>query len=326
MALLLPIFALLLVITVDFGRAFFTYIQITNAAREGAAYAATVPADTAGITARAQQERNVQSQGGENAMTVAVTCVDSAGSPITCASSPGGAGAGNRITVAISEPFSFFTPLVNGFLGSGFALSADATANVLGYAAGGGGSGGPTGPAPCTTPPTASFTVTVLTGRTVSTDPSGSSPNSGICNISGYNWSWGDGTDAVGSASSQEHTYSLDGTYTIILQVTNGAGTAQTTGTVTVPAGGPVSCDPPVANFTWSESANKKEHTYTDASTVTDPVNCFITNWLWTFGDGSQSNAQNPAAVNYGNAGKNDHDVTLTVTNPGGSDTITIRH
>lgn len=111
MALLLPIFALLLVITVDFGRAFFTYIQITNAAREGAAYAATVPADTAGITARAQQERNVQSQGGENAMTVAVTCVDSAGSPITCASSPGGAGAGNRITVAISEPF---TPATTG--------------------------------------------------------------------------------------------------------------------------------------------------------------------------------------------------------------------
>ena len=184
MALILPIFALFLVMTVDFGRVFFTHIQLTNAAREGAAFGASAPTNSAGITARATQERNVQSQGGENAISVTSACANQAGGPIACSTASGGSGAGNRITVTVVEPFTFFTPLVNDFLGA-FSLSADATANVLGYAAGSGTS--PT----CTTPPTARFTVVVLEDLTVQTDPSGSTPNSGLCNISGYNWEWG---------------------------------------------------------------------------------------------------------------------------------------
>ena len=44
-ALILPVFLLLLLIAVDFGRLFFTYIQLNNTAREGAAYAAAQPDD-----------------------------------------------------------------------------------------------------------------------------------------------------------------------------------------------------------------------------------------------------------------------------------------
>ncbi len=320
MALILPLFALFLVMTVDFGRAFFSYIQITNAAREAAAYGATVPTDGPGIIARANQEKNAQSQGGENLISVTWDCTTSAGTGIACASAPGGAGAGNRMTVTVAEPFSFLTPLVNTFLG-GFTLRAEATSNVLGYAAGGGTPPNST----CTTSPIASFTVVVLSGRTVQTDPSASTPNSGICNISGYNWTWGDAQVSTGGPSSQQHTYNLDNTYTITLQVTNQAGTHQTTRTVTVPEVAPPTCAPPVPDFTISYSGNgNKTHTYRDASTVADPVNCFITNWEWTFGNGTQSNVRNPTGVVYQSG--NSHTTTLTVTNAGGSRSISKTH
>jgi PKD repeat protein len=316
MALILPILALFLVMTVDFGRVFFSYIQITNAAREAAAFGASAPTNGAGITARANQEKNAQSQGGETAITVTWACTNPGGTTIPCASASGGTGAGNRVTVTVTEPFSFLTPLVDSIIGGGFTLSADATANVLGYAAGSGSS------TTCTTAPTASFTVVVVEDLTVSTDPSASTPNSGNCNISGYNWAWGDGLLDPGGASSAQHTYANPGTYTITLQVTNPAGTHQTTQEVTVPEGTPIECDPPVAAFTISE--NGKIHTYRDASTVDDDVNCFITDWLWTFGNGTQSNAQNPAAVTYQNNGQ--HTTTLQVTNAGGTSTRSISH
>src|SRR5262245_51647344 len=54
-ALILPVFVFLLLMAIDFGRLFFSYVQVTNAAREGAAYAAAAPTDSVGIEARALQ-------------------------------------------------------------------------------------------------------------------------------------------------------------------------------------------------------------------------------------------------------------------------------
>src|SRR4051794_18751060 len=45
-ALILPAFLLLMLIAVDFGRIFFTSIQLNNAVREAANYGATKPTDT----------------------------------------------------------------------------------------------------------------------------------------------------------------------------------------------------------------------------------------------------------------------------------------
>lgn len=45
-ALALPVFLLILLVAIDFGRAFFSYIAINNAARVGANYAAMHPNDT----------------------------------------------------------------------------------------------------------------------------------------------------------------------------------------------------------------------------------------------------------------------------------------
>ena len=51
--LLVPILLLLVVVAVDFGRLFFTYVEVNNAAREGVAYGANNPSDTPGMLSRA---------------------------------------------------------------------------------------------------------------------------------------------------------------------------------------------------------------------------------------------------------------------------------
>jgi PKD repeat protein len=316
-AIVLPVFMLLLLIAVDFGRLFFSYVQISNATREGAAYAAAEPTDLVGIQAAVARERSVQSQRGENALTVTASCSDTAGSPIACTAATGGGGPGNIVTVKVNEPFTFFTPLINGFFANNMQLNVRASATVLGYA------GGTNGTAPGTcAAPTASFTVILTSGRSLFADPTASRPNSGTCNISGYNWTWGDGNSEVGNATGNPHTYAGDGTYTITLEVTNQGGTVTTTQVVTfpVPPSPPV-CSKPTASFTYSKSG--KTYTYQDTSTVGDPVNCPVTDWLWTFTDqgGLQSNAKNPAPVTYGS--NSSHPVTLTVTNAAGSSTTT---
>ena len=103
-ALILPVFMLVMLIAIDFGRLFFTYIQVNNAAREGAAYGAGNPTSTTGITSRAQQETNAQGQRGENPITVTAVCADPSGIalPGGCADAPGGNGTGNSITVGVS--------------------------------------------------------------------------------------------------------------------------------------------------------------------------------------------------------------------------------
>lgn len=137
-ALVLPVMIILLLIAVDFGRLFFSYVEINNASREAASFAGanfwsgTPPSDSA-ITAVAAQETNVQGQGGEGALTVTVVCFNPASPSISidCVTlGPGGAGIGNQVRVTATESFGFLTPLISDFFG-GFSLSASSTAPIL---------------------------------------------------------------------------------------------------------------------------------------------------------------------------------------------------
>ena len=306
---------------IDFGRLFYTWIALHNAAREGANQGANTPSVTAQITAKADGEKNAQGQRGEGAAAISVACADPAGTTIPCTTASGGGGAGNTLTVTVSEPFSFLTPLVNGAFGGSLQMTASATSTVLGYAAGTGGSN----PGTCSAP-VASFTWTITSGRTIFANPGGSTPNSGLCNISGYNWDWGDGVLEPGTATGNSHTFASDNTWVVKLTVTNQGGEdSQSQNVVISTTPPPPTCAKPTANFTWTKSGSgNKTYTYRDASTVADTVNCPITDWLWTFTDlgGLQSNAQNPAAVTYSNG--SNHPVTLRVTNAGGATTITL--
>ncbi len=321
-ALILPVLMLMFVIAIDFGRLFFSYVQIHNAAREGAAIGAYQPTNLALITTRANQEKNGQVQHGaaDNSIVVSQTCANSGGTVIACSATTG-AGAGDRVTVSVSEPFTFVTPMMSSFFGGNLQMKATATSVITTYAPSGGGSN----PGLCAAP-VASFTIVVTSGLSVFANPSASTPNSGVCAISGYNWKWDadPNNDEPGTATGNPHTYLAPGTYSVTLIVTNqgGSSTAISSITVAVIPPPPV-CAKPTANFTFTTTGNgsNKVYTYRDTSTVADPANCPITDWLWTFDGGLLSNSPNPAPFSYGNG--SNHPVTLKVTNVGGNDSIT---
>ena len=325
---------LLLLIAVDFGRVFFTNVQLNNAVREAANYGATNPIDMTGMLARANTERNSQSQGGQQDVltspdNIQTSCATPAGVTIPCAESPGGGGAGNTLTVTLTVPFGFFTPLIGGFFNNDLHISAASTVAVLNSAA----DPNDTNPSGCSGPTKASLTVSAV-DLTVTLDPSGSAPDSGLCAISGYNYDFGDGETGVGGTVPTDHTYASAGTYTITLEVTNQGGTLTTSQTVTLPPGSEPSAEPspsestapssapcaaPVAEFSATVSGHSGKVSFSDASTY--DTGCPITNWLWDFGDGSaKSNAPNPSHTYTGT--KSTFTVTLEVTNAGGTDSI----
>jgi Flp pilus assembly protein TadG len=124
LAVTLPFLLLLLLAAVDFGRLFYVYVGVENAAREGAAYGAYHPtwwaasgpnahANPANITYVARQEL-----GGDSSLTVTVSCA-TACAPTTNV-------AGNTIVVSVSRPFSLLVP----FILSNVSLGASSTAVI----------------------------------------------------------------------------------------------------------------------------------------------------------------------------------------------------
>src|SRR5689334_25389900 len=98
----------------------------------------------------------MQAQAGYQPLVVNATCDNTAGATMACSAAPGGTGKGNTVTVRVVEPFGFFTPMINQFLGGGFQIASSSTVAVLGLAPTGSGNGGT-----CATLPTASFVVSV---------------------------------------------------------------------------------------------------------------------------------------------------------------------
>ena len=141
-ALVAPVMLVVLLLAVDFGRLFFSYVSVNNAAREGAYYAATHASDhdydqtlfEFGVTRAALSEANVQGQGGEGTLTVtAPRCFEPANdTPLACDTAADFAGGtGNRVSVSASRPFTFLTPIIGEVVGGQLTLSASATAPVM---------------------------------------------------------------------------------------------------------------------------------------------------------------------------------------------------
>ena len=53
---------------------------------------------------------------------------------MACAAATGGSGAGNRLKVTLTEPFSFITPLISNFFSGGLNITSSATVTVIGLA------------------------------------------------------------------------------------------------------------------------------------------------------------------------------------------------
>ncbi len=157
--------------------------------------------------------------------------------------------------------------------------------------------------------PVAQFTASTTTG----TAPLALNfTSTSIGSITTYAWTFGDG--GTSTVQNPAHVYNTAGVYSVSLTVTGPGGSNTKTLSNYVTVSAPPS--PPVAAFSGSPTSGTTPLTvnFTDASTGT------VSTWAWTFGDGTISSTQNPSHV-YNAAGT--YTVALTVTGPGGSNTMT---
>jgi PKD repeat protein len=131
-----------------------------------------------------------------------------------------------------------------------------------------------------------------------------------------YAWTFGDG--GTSTAATPSRTYTLAGTYTVTLTVTDVWGRASTLSKqvmITEPAGN----QPPAAAFTTSCTSRACT---VDGSATTDPDG--IRSWTWSWGDATaNSTGAAPSAHTYAAAGT--FTVTLTVVDNWGRSSSTTR-
>ncbi len=127
-------------------------------------------------------------------------------------------------------------------------------------------------------------------------------------NGNSYSWDFGDGNSSTDFSPS--HTYGMDGTYEVVLSVTNNCGTVTTMITVTI-------VTLPTAGFGANITSGCADLTVQ----FSDQSSANATSWNWSFvgGNPSTSTEQNPSVI-YENAGT--YSVTLTVTNAAGSNMV----
>jgi PKD repeat protein len=135
-----------------------------------------------------------------------------------------------------------------------------------------------------------------------SSDPDGT--------IVSFNWDFGDGN--TGTGVTPTHTYLLDGTFTVMLTVTDDAGDTDTAGSTAVIGLGN---QPPVADANGPYSGTVGDVVTFDGTGSSDPDGSIAT-YSWDFGDGSTGTGPNPAHT-YISAGM--FNVTLTVTDDSGA-------
>jgi len=135
--------------------------------------------------------------------------------------------------------------------------------------------------------PTASFTFTsgtILTSASVSFNGTASSDPDG--SITGYAWTFGDGS--TGSGATPAHSYSIAGTYSVKLNVTDNSGsTAVDTQTVTI------TDRPPVVSLTQSSTTATSGQAVILTISASDPDGTIATTTV-NWGDGTTDTISGP--------------------------------
>ncbi len=132
----------------------------------------------------------------------------------------------------------------------------------------------------------------------------------GMLYATNYRWDFGDGSSIVNCATctTQTHSYTTTGTYTVKLIVSTSASCKDTVTQV-------VTIKPkPVANFTGSPLVICPDGVVNFTNTSTG-----ATSYLWNFGDGGTSTLTSPSHI-YDRT--NSYDVTLIASNDGCKDTL----
>ncbi len=149
--------------------------------------------------------------------------------------------------------------------------------------------------------PTAAFSSTVAGTIASFTNTS--------TNSTTYSWNFGDNTTATTAAPS--HTYTVDGSYTVVLTATNNCGTSTATHTVVIATA-------PTANFTAANTTGCGPLTVQFTSTSSANTQTF--NWQFPGGTPNTSTVANPTVI-YNTTGT--YSATLTASNVAGSNTST---
>lgn len=308
-ALVLPLMLLLLMVAVDFSRAYLGWINLHNAAREAANYAALNPRGWTGATGVvAIQDRYASLITDE---TTAINCGVVA--PVAPPTFPSGDTLGGDAIVTINCQFRPITPLITEIIGTNLTLTARADFPIRTGAiaslptSGGGGGGNPI--------PVANFSADQLSGvapLTVTfTDLSSNAP-------SAWSWTFGNGATRTGTTLAEQnptYTYDTPGSYTVTLTASNVNGSDVETKDAYITVGAAPAG--PMANFTFAPDGGTAplDVTFTDTSTGSP------TSWAWTFGDGGTFNDQAPPIHTYATSGT--YSITLKVTNEFGTNPVT---
>jgi len=330
-ALILPILILMLLITLDFGRLFMSYITLTNTTRVAANYGATNPGMFTGTPNTVSYDAIVDRE------SVGLNCdmqPDGGGFNPPIPTFPTGTGLSGKSVAAMTCDFELLTPFMTGFFGGPLAISAKAEfpirtgaiANIDGTT---------TLPPPGS--PIADFSFTGVTGGTVNGSGNVTGVGSVTVNIVNnsangqtWQWEWGDGSADEFVPVPAAHTFTGDTTYTVRLTVTNPVGSSTLTRTVTVTT---VVVPPPVAGFYGDPLAVAPRYTEGGGPTGTPirgslPLVVDFTNtttggttYSWDFGDGSAPGTGVSPQHTYTDLGV--FSVTLTVTAPTGGTPIT---
>jgi PKD repeat protein len=129
--------------------------------------------------------------------------------------------------------------------------------------------------------------------------------------VTAWSWDFGDGTGS--GAAAPRHVYAQPGRYTVMLTVSGPGGSDSLVQADLVQVQQPA----PVAGFECSPGQGPAPLTVTFSDRSSGPISV----WSWDFGDGTGSDQASPVHE-YGAVGV--YGVTLTVTGPGGSDSLQV--
>ena len=271
LALIAPVFLLLLLTAIDLGRLLYSQITITNAAKEAALVASQ--GGTWQANAACSDNNTVmcgalsEAQGG----FVIVEQTRVSLSPAVCdKNAPYPAGGPPTVSVEVTSPFRVVTPIIGSLVGSNIVLHATAEAECLAV---------PAVTFPSLPDPVAAFTVSDMTpdvNQVVTFNGSGStSPGA---TITGWAWSFG------GSGAIVTHSFATAGTYNVILTVTDSRGqTGSSSATITVTGSGPTATPPPscpTVDFTWTDRHNNGNPHRMDLNATLTPNS---SGWTWAW-------------------------------------------
>lgn len=303
LALILPVFLLLLLTAIDLGRLLYSQITITNAAKEGALVASQggtfqsnqACSDTNEVMCGVLTEADggfVEVDKARVTLTPAV-CVKDAMYPSS--------GAPPAVAVAVQAPFRIMTPVIGSIIGSNLILNATANAQCLVV---------PRVTYPALPKPTAAFTASRVSGSSpLSVNFDASSSSSPGATITTYTWSFG----AVDTDASFRQSFTT--TTVVTLTVTDSRGqvsdpSAPITITVT---GGPTPPVCPNVSFTWvaSPGGGPNAHRVRFDGAVSPSSGGWTWSWTGPTVPAPPVTGQNPQ-ISFGAAGL--HSVTLTAT------------